>query len=235
LRVPAKRIDPAPAASLPHRSSTGQVSRDWISGYRPGDPAQTNGTCVGRGSANAAEILLMRHNLKALATGEQIDGDKLYLYLRSRYYGDQDLDAGAQIRDGAKALIDSGILPPDSIAESVPIEQEAIAEALKEGPLIQGHMVDSAWQNPGTDGRISNIIGSYLGGHCTVGIGQWYHADREADLIGGNSWGDPWAWHGIFRMGWMRWRKTCVDLWRVRVNPESIRTWTGHRQWVKSA
>jgi hypothetical protein len=79
---------------------------------------------------------------------------------------------------------------------------------------------------------VPDKIGDPLGGHCTVGLGIWFWAHSEADLLGGQSWGDDHADHGRFRMGWDRYQKTCVDVWRVVVDPASVRRWTGYKRWI---
>lgn len=235
LRVPRGRKDmPARRSLAVSGPDALEISKDWLKGFRPGYKAQTMGSCVGRGSANVAETLLMMHNPLALEAGEQIDGDRLYLWIRDRFYHDQDPNGGAQIEQGARALVETGILPPDSVPEPVPVMQMDIEGALQNGPIIQGHMVDAKWSTPAADGMIDARVGSYLGGHCTVLLGQWFFEGREAEYPSGNSWGDTYGWHGEFRMGWARFRQTCVDLWRVKVNPVSMAAWNGHRAWVKT-
>jgi hypothetical protein len=180
-----------------------------------------------------AEILLMSYNPCALLSGEHLDGDELYIWIRNRYYNDQDMDAGAVLEDGAKALIETGILPPDSRPEQLDVDPLVIMNAYKKGPILQGHIIDTAWNNT-VDGRIPDFgPRNKLGGHCTIGLGQWFFEDREAEYIGGNSWGDTWGNHGRFTMGWNKFQETCVDLWRIDVNPSSMATWSGHRKFIK--
>ena len=232
LRVPPNRVDAVPSKSMMLDPLAGMVSRDWLDGFRPGDKAQEIGCCVGRGSMNLAEVLIQLHNPGALKTGENLDGDALYWWIRNHYYHDQNPDGGAQIEEGVRALVEAGVLPPDTTCQKVQTEQADINEALKDGPVLQGHMVDEAWQKPASDGKIPDEVGAYLGGHCTLLLGQWYFKDSEAEYVSGNSWGDEFGYHGMLWMGWTRWKKTCVDTWRVVVSPSSIKTWDGYRRWI---
>lgn len=208
------------------------VSRDWLSGFRPGDKAQTMGSCVGRGSANLAEILIQYAQPGALLPGQQLDGDRLYLWIRREYYRDADPDGGALIEEGVRALTQCGILPPDTPIYQVDPLQEYLDTALERGPILQGHLVDSAWSSPDPEtGIISDVLTDILGGHCTVLGGQWFYPDRDALYPAFNSWGDAWARHGVGFMSWSRWLRTWVDTWQI-LPTSNLGTWTGWREWL---
>jgi hypothetical protein len=165
--------------------------------------------------------------------GDQIDGDRLYAWIRRTYYGDQDANAGAQVEEGARALVAAGILPPDSLVRQIEPTDAAIQNALPAGPMIQGHWVDASWSTPVSQtGLIAGDIGPREGGHCTALLGQWYYADHEAWMPGGNSWGDAWGRNGTFVLPWRRWLTTLIDLWQVVVDRDSMGTWDGWREWV---
>lgn len=239
---PFNGVGPAFGVHLPLRPlahldfvspGTPRVSVDWLGAFRPGDPAQTMGCCVGRGSANVAETLLLAHNPGALGNGEQIDGERLYLWIREHDYGDQDPEGGASLEQGARALIAAGILPPDSVAERVELHSEALVAALLEGPLIQGHMIDAAWDSP-NGGRINRRHLKSMGGHCTVCLGVWWRRDGGLDVLGGNSWGDAWGRGGTFVMDYSIWSSEAVDCWRLRVNADSMKNWSSHRAWLRT-
>jgi hypothetical protein len=66
------------------------------------------------------------------------------------------------------------------------------------------------FNNPGTDGKLSETFSNYIGGHAVEIVGI---DDFQEEIHCKNSWGKSWGNNGFFKMSFATFNKVVMDLW----------------------
>jgi hypothetical protein len=175
--------------------------RNWISRCVP-SYNQRGDSCVGEGWANLLEAILREYvDPDAIPNGYQLDGYKIYWKAKQMFYNGC-LAGGLLIPEGFEAMKELGWIPRDSILVTVPQDWISQGEALLIAPLVVGHIVHAGWFRPSrTSGCLDHDYpaNSMGGGHCTCRVGRHIQTDHKF-YSGLNSWGQYYAWNGVFMM-----------------------------------
>lgn len=175
------------------------------------------GSCTANAWVGAIEYL------DKVKDGHYRNWSRLYLYYNERALnGDENQDAGANIRDGAKALAKLGICaethwkydiskfaqkPPTNCYQEglehravrysrVDQTEEAILNALaRKYPIVVGFTAYESFESVGQNGMVPmpGATERVLGGHAVLVVG--YDRTKQTFIVR-NSWGASWGNHG---------------------------------------
>lgn len=175
------------------------------------------GSCTGNGIASALAYLEMKEGAPLIYPS------RLFIYYNERAMeGTVNEDAGANIRDGIKSVVDQGFCPetdwPYDISkfmvkppapayadalrdlvqtyQKVSVDPASVMTALASGyPVIVGFTVYDSFMNS-TDGIIPmpSATESIQGGHCVIVVGYDQQTSRFKFQ---NSWGTGWGTAGF--------------------------------------
>jgi hypothetical protein len=191
---------------------------------------QQEGSCVGRGLGTNLEIDICRQ------TGErwQLDSFLFWRHGREMFYRGN-LNGGLLLDQGVASAVDLEVIPP-GCATQIPLDREAINEALQAGPLMQAHSAHDGWMpdrlHP-TNGAVDESVAFSYGenGHCTAAMGWDHHNGREM-VTSANSWGVKCGpLNGIFTMTFEHWMACALDRPMRLMIPKGW--WTKTHAWRK--
>lgn len=192
------------------------------------------GSCVAWGSIANWRFALRKSGLV------DFDGSELFEYANARILGGFPLtqDTGAYIRDGIKALFQSGnapendwpydvtrfnISPPQQAYQnaqqhqavryiSVPNNDDAIDSVLEAGfPVVFGIPLYQNWPMGNGVFTIPEPMGQIIGGHCMNFVG--YDRTRQKRKIR-NQWGTAWGRGGYAEVSY-NYSHQAQDLWYI--------------------
>lgn len=192
-------------------------------------------SCCGQAWANWMEMMLRRGiGRDALKEGEQLDGYAIWKRGRELFNGG-DLEGGLYLDQGFYAMLDLGIVPPESVLVEIDPDVLAITARLQLTPMVQGHIVAKGWYDPnpengGLDESIPPRPGD--GGHATCLMG-FTPQDTQPFIVSQNSWGDDYGLHGYFTMSWNYWMRCYLGSGPCSADlPEGWKSWDGWRKYV---
>lgn len=175
------------------------------------------GSCTGNGIASALAYLQEKEG------APMVYPSRLFIYYNERVMeGTVNSDAGAEIRDGIKSVVDLGYCPetdwpydigvfstrPSALAYSnalrglvrtyqkVDVGAAALQQALASGyPVVVGFTVYDSFYNH-SDGTINlpTVSDGIAGGHCVIVVG-YDQTSRRFKFQ--NSWGTGWGTRGF--------------------------------------
>lgn len=163
--------------------------------------SQRGSSCVGHAWANWLELMLRRYNMHEFTPDHQIDGYMIWQRGADMFRGG-DGSKGLCLNEGFKAMLDLELVPPDSRLVKVANDWESVGSALLSTPLIQGHKVHDGWEDPDPESGCidhGHKPDAWDGYHCTLRIGRLQQKGQRF-YAGQNTWGDHWAWNGLFIM-----------------------------------
>lgn len=210
------------ALFVPHPPAGATIGHapHWIRHALVSDDQGLDETCVARACCGASECLL---RFAGLDIG-QLDARALYDDVRMQDYAGRD-PHGMFIEQGLKALIRTGILPPDTtFHEARELGEQMIA--LEYSPLIQGHMTTRAWLQPPDNGYIDPSADAphWLSSHCTLML-DLLHDGGEAFTLTQDSRGP-----GVGHRGCLIMHRSSDVMTRHHSGPFAIRA-QGLSQW----
>lgn len=175
------------------------------------------GSCTGNGIASALAYLQEKEGFP------MIYPSRLFIYYNERVMeGTVNSDAGAEIRDGIKSVVDLGYCPetdwpydisvfstkPNTAAythahrdlvktyQKVAVSVTGLQQALASGyPVVVGFTVFDSFYNH-SDGTIDlpSVSDGIAGGHCVIVVGYDQSSQRFKFQ---NSWGTGWGTNGF--------------------------------------
>ena len=196
---------------------------------------QVGPSCVGQAWANWLELMLRRYVSRTIfAPGEQIDGHAVWVRGRELFYSGR-LTGGMQLPQGFAAMMDLGILPPESLLVAVNKNWNSVCRQLAISPMVQGHHIHPGWFRAD---RVSGLIdhepipAQADGYHATLLMGTGMHGDRRF-RVGQNSWGCDFANNGYFVMTDEEWFEGVMADGPYTVQlPEGWEKWQGWKEHV---
>ncbi len=157
------------------------------------------GACVGFGwaaEAFASPVRVDLHRAKAIVPQDPTDFAQ-WVYRQARKIDEwegEDYD-GTSVLAGAKIMQGAGFLKQYRWAFTM----DEVIDAL----MIRGPVVIGVWWYDGmydTRGRILEVGGEVVGGHCLLVVGYKVHVEEFGGEPGfwlQNSWGDSWGQEGL--------------------------------------
>lgn len=180
-------------------------SIDWTKAVTPYF-AQTMGTCVADATAKLIECnIRMTHGPAGIPFRHRIDRDLIYRTGRDLFFRNQ-IGEGLFLDHGLKAAIHLGILPAETEIFEVQPDLESVYLALKSGPLIQGHVINSDWKKPHPDnGALPSSVKPdiFQTAHATLMLGLWKRP--ESIMVPFMNWWRGWGYFGLGQMTWKQW------------------------------
>ena len=172
--------------------------RGWSEFANPSDDQGNEQSCVGRAWAGWLECMIRRYIAQsAIPVGAQIDAHRIWARGREMFWGGS-LDAGLYVHQGLAAMVDLGLVPPDTVPMRVTEESVSMAQVLLSTPVVWAHMVSQAWYtaDPVNGGIAPDIAPSGLGAHCTLYLERLVQ-DGNGWCLLANSWGADWGYYGL--------------------------------------
>jgi hypothetical protein len=207
---------------------------------------QRGPSCGGNAAANAIELLLRStvpekvlwaYICEALECGDgsvptwQIDGNRIWSYLRNVKYGNE--DGGMTMDDIEESLYRLGLIPGcDVISHRIganPFESEKLDGALAFA-TVSGLAVASSWEKPEPNGYIRAIQPWPNAGHAVHVVGEFVN-DGERYIVIQNSWGDRWGWHGLGILNERYYKYSMLD--RTITIVVTKENWWEHSTWIE--
>jgi len=198
---------------------------------------QNGSSCVGHAWANWLEMMIRRYiGSSAIPAGMQIDGEAIYARARELWWVPVK-GGGIYLEQGFGAMLEMGIIRPESRLMHVGASRNEVASALQRTPLVQAHQVHDGWfhANP-TSGLIDHRPAPEPGDeyHATVlitlGITPGYHVPYR---VSQNSWGKDYARFGYFAMTEHEWFEGfCADGLLTADMPTEWISWDGWKKWL---
>lgn len=175
--------------------------RGWADYADPSDDQGHEQSCVGRAWAGWIECMVRRFvDQTAIPAGAQIDAHSIWQRGRELFWGGT-LDGGLYVYQGLQAAIDLGVLPAGRLV-AVAYDQGSICQALSNTPVVAAHGVGPAWYDPAANGMLDPTLPpqpDIYGSHCTLFL-ERLSQNGVGYLLGQNSWGTSWGWHGLYIM-----------------------------------
>ena len=208
--------------------------RGWSEFANPSDDQGHEESCVGRAWAHWLECMIRRYVAQsAMPVGANLDAHRIWTRGREMFWGG-DLSAGLYVHQGLLAMVELGMVPPDSIPMFVTPEAVSMSQVLLSTPVVWAHNVSDAWYRPDTtNGCITpNVPPGGIGAHCTCYLERLVQ-NGVAYCLFENSWGGDWGWYG---MGMMLEQnavayRTANSFYTARL-PESWMTWRGWEKYL---
>jgi hypothetical protein len=224
----------APEIHAPPMESPAALAYNWSQHAVP-TINQHGPSCAGQAWANWLELMIRRHlGQDALKPGEQIDGYAIWKRGRE-LFDNGSLVGGLTLFEAFHAARDLGILPPDSIMVDIEPTQDAMAQALANTPLVQGHRVSDGWYETNPENGCldhSKLPKPGDGGHATLLLSPVVQGDKLF-WLSQNSWGPDYGYHGYFLMSNAMWQACYLgDGPATATLPVPLTAWDGWRKYV---
>lgn len=195
---------------------------------------QIGPSCVGQSWANWLECMLRRY-VGNFGWGEQIDGELIWRRAREMFWNG-DLSGGLYLPQGFYAMLDLGLVPPETTIRPCGTSWKEVSAQLASTPLVQAHHIHPGWFHAhSVSGMISHTPspGPADGYHATLLMATGVRGE-ELFRVGQNSWGPDYARFGFFGMTDAEWFEgICPDGLYTAWLPPTWKTWTGWKAAVK--
>ena len=192
-------------------------------------------SCCGQAWANWFEMMLRRYvGMAALQPGEQIDGYAIWKRAREMFY-DGKLTGGLFLGQGFAAMVELGIVPPDTTIIDLYPHIAILIEALQSTPCVQGHIVSKGWYEPSpVNGCLdhSKLPEPRDGGHATC-LMDPTRKEQWIFLASQNSWGPDYGLNGYFLMTYEYWSRCHIGEGPCTAKlPKGWEKWDGWKKHV---